>query len=154
MSPLIFGLMGNNLDIINQVHHVPLRGKTVQVPISSLGQSLLVVVIGSIMRMLGGFVSVLGLGSGLNWRESVFVAITWLPKTAPTAALAPLYLELGRTFGGEREVEIGITVRSICLRGRCICMNGMCTFIADGEHGHSGYFTQCAHRCRSHQSYC
>ncbi|CAM6004471.1 unnamed protein product [Sphagnum balticum] len=83
------------------------------VPISSLGQSLLVVVIGSIMRTVGAFVSVLGLGSGLNWRESAFVAFTWLPKAAPSAALAPLYLETARVFGDERQMAIGITMVSM-----------------------------------------
>jgi hypothetical protein len=153
MSPLIFGLMGNDLDIINQVHLVPLSSTTAQVPISSLGQSLLIVVMGSIMRTLGGFVSVLGLGSGLNWRESAFVAITWLPKAAPTAALAPLYLELARVIGDERQMAIGITVRSLCLRRgyravrlaksvwhksetNLVRVCGMCAF-ADGEHGDS-----------------
>ncbi|CAM6003713.1 unnamed protein product [Sphagnum balticum] len=67
------------------------------------------------MRTIGAFVSVLGAGSGLNWRECAFVAITWLPKAAPQAALAPLFLEVARVIGDEQQMAIGITMVSMAI---------------------------------------
>jgi hypothetical protein len=107
---MMFGLMGNDLDLINQVLSLDVPQTCAQVPLASLGQSLLVVVVGSIMRTIFAFLSVFSLGSGMNWRECAFAAVTWLPRAAPTAALAPLYLDMARIASDKEQIATGITV--------------------------------------------
>ncbi|CAM6003711.1 unnamed protein product [Sphagnum balticum] len=47
---------------------------------------------------------------GMNWRECAFAAVTWLPRAAPTAALAPLYLDMARIASDKEQIATGITV--------------------------------------------
>lgn len=59
-----------------------------------LGYSTAIIVSGIILRCIAAYISVTC--ANLNWKEKLFVALTWISKATGQAAIAPIALDLAR----------------------------------------------------------
>uniref|UniRef100_A0A1I8AI17 Na_H_Exchanger domain-containing protein n=1 Tax=Steinernema glaseri TaxID=37863 RepID=A0A1I8AI17_9BILA len=87
LQPLLFTLIGFQLDLS-------------LLSSSLLVSGLLVLLIGLLLRLLTAFFA--AFGSGLNKKERLYVAFSWLPKATVQAALAPVVLDY---VNGDPEME-------------------------------------------------
>ncbi|CAG7834959.1 unnamed protein product, partial [Allacma fusca] len=101
-QPLLFGLIGWELDILN------LDGRVV-------GYGALCLVLG----ILGRFIITFAMlhGSDFNKKEKIFVALAWIPKATVQAALGPVALDAARSFTTIDPVQttLGLQVLTIAV---------------------------------------
>jgi len=88
LQPVIFALIGTEIQVDK------INGTT-------LGLSLVVLVLALIIRMAATYLAVMG--GDLNWKEKVFMAFAWLPKATVQAALGPIFLDNVLRFKGNWE---------------------------------------------------
>ncbi|XP_011878009.1 PREDICTED: mitochondrial sodium/hydrogen exchanger 9B2 isoform X1 [Vollenhovia emeryi] len=98
-EPILFGVTGAQIKI-NE-----LEGKTVYLGISCL-------VIGIVIRI--GATVLVGIGSKLNLKEKVFIALSWMAKATVQAALASVALE-EVDKDDQQQVEYAETVLMMCV---------------------------------------
>uniref|UniRef100_A0AC34GXL1 Cation/H+ exchanger domain-containing protein n=1 Tax=Panagrolaimus sp. ES5 TaxID=591445 RepID=A0AC34GXL1_9BILA len=105
--PLLFCLIGYQLDL-NQLNK------------SSIFQSIIVLTVGLIVRCIVAVFALLK--TNLNFKEKIFVSISWLPKATVQAALAPVVMDMVRTnptkFGkykSEATIILTVTILSILI---------------------------------------
>lgn len=98
-EPILFGVTGAQIKI-NE-----LEGKTVYLGLSCL-------VAGIVIRIVATML--VGIGSKLNLKEKVFIALSWMAKATVQAALGPGTLdEVDRD--DQRQVEYAETVLTMCV---------------------------------------
>merc|ERR1712241_1446152 len=77
LQPVIFALIGTEIQVD-------------KIDLTTLGYSLLVLVLALIIRMFATYAAVMG--GELNVKEKIFMAFAWLPKATVQAALGPIFL--------------------------------------------------------------
>ncbi|XP_064597395.1 sodium/hydrogen exchanger 9B2-like [Liolophura sinensis] len=87
-QPLLFGLIGNEIDINK------LDGSVV-------GLGIAMLFIGLILRTIVAFFS--AFGYTFNMKEKFFIALSWLPKATVQAAIGPVALDTAREIGADEE---------------------------------------------------
>jgi len=86
LQPVIFALIGTEIQVD-------------KIDLTTLGYSLLVLVLALIIRMVATYVAVMG--GELNVKEKIFMAFAWLPKATVQAALGPIFLSKVLLFEGD-----------------------------------------------------
>lgn len=98
-EPILFGITGTQIKI-NE-----LDGKTVYLGLSCL-------IAGIVVRI--AITVLVGIGSNLNLKEKVFIALSWMAKATVQAALGPSTLdEVDKD--DQRQVEYAETVLTLCV---------------------------------------
>lgn len=98
-EPILFGVTGTQIKI-NE-----LEGRTVYLGLGCL-------VTGIVIRI--GVTVLVGIGSKLNLKEKVFIALSWMAKATVQAALAPVTLdEVDKN--DRQQVEYAETILMICV---------------------------------------
>lgn len=103
LQPFLFGLIGTEIDISS------LGGNSLQVA----GLSAAVITIGVVVRMLACCISVQG--CGLNFQETLFVGLSWLPKATVQAAIGPVALDLARSIAFNQEQNIHLAEKVLMI---------------------------------------
>lgn len=98
-EPILFGVTGTQIKI-NE-----LSGKTVYLGISCLLASIAIRIIATIL---------VGIGSKLNLKEKVFIALSWMAKATVQAALGPITLDEVNQDDAE-QVGYANTVLTLCV---------------------------------------
>ena len=91
MQPVIFALIGTEIQVD-------------KIDLTTLGYSLLVLVLALIIRMFATYAAVMG--GELNVKEKIFMAFAWLPKATVQAALGPIFLSKVLLYDGKRQLQI------------------------------------------------
>lgn len=98
-EPILFGITGTQIKI-NE-----LEGKTVYLGLSCL-------MAGIVIRI--AITVLVGIGSNLNLKEKVFIALSWMAKATVQAALGPSTLdEVNKN--DQRQMEYAETVLTLCV---------------------------------------
>ncbi|XP_068754696.1 sodium/hydrogen exchanger 9B2-like isoform X1 [Montipora capricornis] len=101
-EPLLFGLVGAEVSVAY------MNTKVVGMGIANL-------VISLIIRLVTTYLGLLG--NDLNFKERLFIAISWLPKATVQAAIGSVSLDIARQkgFTGQIEEEYGIQILTIAV---------------------------------------
>lgn len=100
-EPILFGVTGTQIKI-NE-----LEGKTVYLGLGCL-------VTGIVIRI--GATVLVGIGSKLNLKEKVFIALSWMAKATVQAALGPVTLdEVDKSDKNNPQIEYAETVLMMCV---------------------------------------
>merc|ERR1719510_2496049 len=86
LQPVIFALIGTEIQVD-------------KIDLTTLGYSLLVLVLALIIRMFATYAAVMG--GELNVKEKIFMAFAWLPKATVQAALGPIFLSKVLLYDGD-----------------------------------------------------
>ncbi|KAL5284996.1 SLC9B2.2 family protein [Megaselia abdita] len=90
LKPISFSLIGK------EVRFSVLDGKLV-------GYGLLLILVGSLFRLGGSYISTLG--GGLTRKERAYITISGIPKATVQAALGPIALDLARSLNSTEEIH-------------------------------------------------
>lgn len=100
LQPFLFGLIGTEINVS------ALNGNLV-------GLSVLVMLIAIVVRLVACCLAVQG--CGLNFKETLFVGLSWLPKATVQAALGPVALDVARSslISGDHNTQLAEGVLTI-----------------------------------------
>lgn len=96
-EPISFGLIGMEVKL------ELLQGEIV-------GWGFLALTLGLIFRLGCSTIITTPKYSGFNFRETIFIACSWIPKATVQAALGPAALDLARNIGDKEKLDLASTV--------------------------------------------
>lgn len=100
-QPLLFGLIGAEVNLSN-------------ISPSLVGQGVVLIVVGLVLRTVASFLS--SLGNKFSLKEMVFISIAWIPKATVQAALGSVALDLALERNVDmEEVVLGRQVLTIAV---------------------------------------
>ncbi|XP_050529093.1 sodium/hydrogen exchanger 9B2 isoform X2 [Daktulosphaira vitifoliae] len=99
-EPILFGLTGTQIVVNN------LNMKFVIIVVSCVAVAIVARIITTIL---------VATGSSLNFKEKLFISLSWMAKASVQAALAPAVLEMAKEDGNLENVKFAQTIVMICI---------------------------------------